>query len=86
VRRTTVSDNEFCPAKECGARGGHHPLCPIAPVEYKAGKLEWYYRRVLEQCVTIERLRRLVTEWQGKYAMLKAENNKLRARLHRLEK
>jgi hypothetical protein len=77
--------SEFCPAKECGARGGHHPLCPLSPAEYKARQLEWYYRHVLEQCVTIGRLRRLVTEWQGKHAILKAENNKLRKRLRQLE-
>lgn len=71
---------------DCGALTGHSPLCGIAPVEYKAKGMERYYKAWLSQGQyyreLCELLRQRVTLWQGKHAMLRHENNKLRKKLY----
>lgn len=75
-----------CPAPECGAYDDHHiPGCPLAPLEYKAEMMLVYYKKWLEErAVSMherQRLRDLATLWQGKHAMLRHENNRLRRKL-----
>ncbi len=79
-----IDERKQCPARECGAYDGHAPRCPLASVEYKAAEMLRYYEAWLKQHGEIlqlrERLKREVTFWQGKHALLRHENNKLRRR------
>ena len=66
---------------ECRAMNGHHPLCELASVEYKAARLAAIYQTMLKLLRQRERLQQLVNLWQGKHALLRHENNKLRRKL-----
>jgi hypothetical protein len=75
---------------ECGAYQPHHsPLCSqqtpeqwmnTAHVYYRAwlGRADETNKRLQEAAVHHERVKAQATFWQGKYAMVKQENNKLR--------
>ena len=64
----------------------HHPLCEAGTLEYKAwylGRLYPLLEKVMKQR---DRLLEQATLWQGKHAILKHENNKLRRANERLKK
>lgn len=70
---------------DCNALIGHAPLCKLATVEYKSAEMERYYKAWLSQGEhyreLCDRLRQQVVLWQGKHAMLRHENNRLRSKL-----
>lgn len=76
---------ERCPDPKCGAYTGHSPFCSLATAEYKAEQMVQYYsawlRDVSHYREKAERLREQVTLWQGKFAILKHENNQLRKKI-----
>lgn len=74
--------SERCPAKECGALRGHHPLCPLAPAEYKARQTDHLYREAQRWRERYEHQRELTNVWHGRYEVLRHENNKLRRKLN----
>lgn len=71
---------------DCGALSGHHPLCKLAPVEFKAAECERYYRAWLDNDKAfrsiLARCKKDIAFWQGKHAMLRHENNRLRNKIH----
>lgn len=76
--------NDKCPAKECGAYGGHHPLCPLAPPEYKEAQLTRYMVALNQGLERYRLMAERVTLWQGKHALLRHENNRLRKKLREM--
>lgn len=83
-----MSERVRCPDPKCGAFDGHHgPHCEMAPDEWKLRWLPVYLRNrdkaIGELYRTQDHLRALVTLWQGKYALVKHENNQLRRKLKR---
>lgn len=82
--------NDKCP--QCGAYSGHAPECPTHTVDSLRAallgscKIHAHERDILRDMVF--RHRESVTFWQGKFHMVRQENNKLRnkARLHALQK
>jgi hypothetical protein len=74
-----------CPDPGCRAyHGGHTPGCKLAPPEYKAAQLDRMYEMLLYGRAVQGRLKDQTTLWQGKFHMLRQENNKLRQRNKRL--
>lgn len=78
--------------EECGAYSGHGPLCSKKTLPEWIGTATFYYHAWLEKetqmraresadVVKHERVKAQATFWQGKYSMVKHENNKLRAKL-----
>lgn len=69
-----------CPA--CGALKSHSVKCPLLTDAQKAEFLDEYYQAWLGETrsheLTRKRLTEMVTLWQGKHALLRHENNKLR--------
>lgn len=80
-----MTERQRCPDPMCGALDGHSPLCKLAPVEYQAQQLADYYKMWLDlrrrHNALYERHKKDVTFWQGKFHMVKHENNALRAKL-----
>lgn len=81
-----MTERTRCTDPTCGAYDGHHgPLCKLAPLEYKAAQLESYYHCWREEHkryhTLYDRHKKDVTFWQGKFSMVKQENNALRAKL-----
>lgn len=75
-----------CPHPKCQAYGGGHtPECPLAPPEYKAEQLLRFVRICHEYRQTLRCYRTEIALWQGKFAVLKHENNALRRRLRAKE-
>ena len=83
-----MANRECCPDPNCGmwiGEGHHHPRCKLAPVEVKAQMLERYYGYWLQSVKHQEWLREQITLWQGKFLIVKNENNKLRRKLYQRE-
>lgn len=85
MSNTDVSPERVrCP--ECGTGSGLHcSECSLQTVEQKIAWGPYFYALWREQmkrnAESQIRLLRLVTLWQGKHAMLRHENNKLRKKL-----
>lgn len=81
---------EKCP--ECGTwKATHHRIdCQLQTVEEKAASAAWYSCAWMDAMKEVRELRQRIypqiTFWQGKYAIVKQENNVLRRRLYRQEK
>lgn len=81
-----MSEQDRCP--ECLAYGGFHTwLCRSIPYDQKVAHLEWYANTFLNGQ---ERYRKamlarkdMIAALQGKCAVLKHENNRLRRKLYR---
>lgn len=76
-----TEDNKAEKCPECNALKGHSITCSLQSVEEKAAQTMIYYNAWLHAQVVSQRLKAQVTFWQGKHAMLRHENNKLRKRL-----
>jgi len=81
----TQLDRIQCPHPQCGAFDGHHPLCPIAPDEWRAAHFLQYvsnYEARLQRLQkALNRQIELTSVWHGRWAMVKHENNKLRKKV-----
>lgn len=83
-----------CP--KCGGLNGGHSnyRCPAMTLEYAQNNTVEVEQRWIKVCIginantqgAIRRLKKLIIFYQGKYAMLKEENNKLRKQLYLLNK
>jgi hypothetical protein len=73
-----------CPDKGCGARFGHSLICRLASVEERAAQRDTAVQGWHKSISEAERLRQQVVFWQGKFAMVKHENNKLRRKVEAL--
>ncbi len=75
-----------CSNPKCGAIKGHNLLCYNQKDSDRIKLLEEVYLRQLRQLSTNAnwhgRLCSQVTLWQGKFRIVKAENNALRRKLH----
>lgn len=74
-----------CPDKGCGARFGHSLVCRLASVEERAEQRDVAVQGWHTCIAKAERLLHQVTFWQGKHAILRLENNKLRRKVHALK-
>lgn len=85
-------DHSKPPCKECGSYDNerHHPYCSKASDEQKIrGYLDYYeawLRENAERNKMYTRLSKDITFWQGKYRIVKHENNKLRKALYQKNK
>lgn len=77
--------NDIC--KECHAYGGHSPLCGNQTLEDAKRNAKQYYeawlRNEYRDSNSSGRLRKKLIFWQGKFNMVKQENNKLRRKLYK---
>lgn len=76
---------------ECGAYQGHHFItCSLQPIEQKASEAVRYYEAWLkknnEHHAIYMKFQQQAVYWQGKHAILRHENNKLRKAMYRQEK
>ena len=74
---------EFC--RDCGARGRHVLDCSWQSYAGAIDGMMGYYQAWIDQSNANNRIRRDVTLWEGKYRIVKHENNKLRKRLYEKE-
>ena len=83
-----------CP--ECGALAGHHPLCQQVDGDTAKSDLKRYYLLWLdtenkhlasaaESENKVRRFKEQVTLWQGKYQIVKQENNALRRKCNAMK-
>ena len=80
-----VEIRESC--SDCGVyHDQHHPLCASGSIELKLRQLVWYYNQSRAHWLDLVRQREQVVFWQGKHALVRHENNKLRRKLHALKK
>lgn len=83
-------DNTKLPCKHCGSYDEemHNPLCIVIENNPKVLKkyLEQYYKAwIISQehnQKLLKFLKEKITFWQGKYHIVKHENNQLRKKLH----
>lgn len=72
-----------CP--ECGLFG-HDPFCSLQTLEYKAAQVEVYYNAWVQGQQSSKKLwdhnTKQIRELQGRCAILRNENNKLRRKLY----
>lgn len=82
-----LTERARCPDPKCGAYEGHHVLCDLQSVEHKASQAVAYYYAWLEEhkrySSLYDRHKKGVTFWQGKFRMVKHENNTLRKKLNK---
>lgn len=79
-----MNDPKPCP--ECGAYQGHSPRCSLIDFEEAKVQLSRYFGYFLNFEVRLRevanRLDKEVTNWQGRHAILRQENNALRRKLY----
>jgi hypothetical protein len=81
-------DHSKPPCEECGSYDSenHHPKCGKKSDEEKIREFSYYYEVWLDtndQLIKLIKKRaEEITFWQGKYRMVKHENNKLRRKLY----
>lgn len=75
------------PCLECKQKPGHLTLCSRRPSEAVAEEFRRTFPQWQKECQLLARLLSKAREqamfWQGKFAILKAENNALRRQLYR---
>lgn len=83
-----MSDTRI-PCPKCGAYTGHGVECTGMTVEEKAEKMMHYYEAWRKKCNEHHDIQvkwqTYAVMWQGKCAMLRQENNKLRRALYKQE-
>ena len=81
-------DHTKPPCEECGSfdHDNHHPRCSKKSDKEKIrGFIEYYeaWLKIREETDRIiERFRKKITFWEGKYKIVKQENNALRKKLY----
>jgi hypothetical protein len=72
---------KFC--RDCGARGRHVLDCKYQDWEGMRREMKSYYNAWIRENDRTNKLIKEITFWQGKYSLVKCENNKLRTRLYK---
>lgn len=89
-----ISSSAVVRCPECEALNGHHPLCNRMDCETAKSELRRYYQcwleienkrrqSLVEAEEKVRRFKDHATLWQGKYQIVKHENNVLRRKLRR---
>lgn len=89
----TIDDDTYTykepkPCKVCGSfySETHHPECPEIPIEQKIRDYDYYVQlcnKLRRELVAAhDKSNEKITLWQGKFAIVKEENNALRKKLY----
>lgn len=77
------------PCPRCGGYADHATECTLQTVEQKAAMMMTYYEMYRKKCDAYHafqiKWQQWGVMWQGKHAILRHENNKLRRALYRQE-
>lgn len=88
-----IDKKDCCPDPKCGAFIGHHPNCDLIDLDTAKSMLKQYYSLYLRQEThkreeiarawdITRRFRQEVARWEGKFRIVKHENNQLRKKIN----